>query len=136
MSKFHTYATEYKDGVALVQALKEIGYAAEVHAEAQHLYGFQGDQRKETAEIIVRRAVIGGASNDIGFKRGETGSFGALISEYDSCRHGDHWLKTLKQEYAIAKETATAKKLGYKNIQKVVTKTAEGRKIVLTCNTL
>lgn len=84
----------------------------------QQLQGYQGDMREQTAEIILPRAFVGGASNDIGFKLQEDGSWGALISDYDrnntaadsksihakGCRgYSEKWLKKLYQRYSYHK---------------------------------
>lgn len=39
----------------------------------QPLYGYQGDLRSDSAHVIVRRAHLGRASNDIGFLHQEDG---------------------------------------------------------------
>jgi hypothetical protein len=62
MSAFHTVRTLYKDPECLIAALAEMGYTeVEVHEVAQHLYGYHGDKRNETANIIVRRKFVGSA---------------------------------------------------------------------------
>jgi hypothetical protein len=76
--------------------------SVECHEEAQHLYGYQGDRRPETAEVIVRRKDIGPASNDIGFKRQSSGEYQAIISEYDRRRFSEAWLQELNRNYACS----------------------------------
>jgi Protein of unknown function (DUF1257) len=66
-----------------VEAIKEMGYHPQVSEKAQHLEGYHGDQRQQTAEIIIKRREVGGASNDVGFKRNADGTFTAIISDYD-----------------------------------------------------
>jgi len=84
-----------------VKALAELGFTqVEVYQTAQHLYGYQGDMRPQTAEVIIRRTFIGPASNDIGFKRQEDGTFDAIISDYDRARYSPQWLNRLIQRYA------------------------------------
>jgi hypothetical protein len=56
------------------------------------LYGYQGDQRAETAQVRIPRLVVnqylsGGASNDAGFNFTQTGCE-AVISDYDK---GSWW---------------------------------------------
>ena len=46
------------------------------------LYGYQGDRRKETANIVIRRKFVGSASNDLGFQKTDAG-YVAVISEFD-----------------------------------------------------
>jgi hypothetical protein len=85
----------------------------EVHEEPQHLYGFHGDRRAQTAHIIIRRKHIDSASNDIGFVRNEDGTYQAIISEFDqSIGFNNSWMGRLKQSYAQAKTVASLKKKG------------------------
>ncbi|NJN88158.1 MAG: hypothetical protein HC881_20020, partial [Leptolyngbyaceae cyanobacterium SL_7_1] len=56
MSHFTAIRTQLKDPIALQKALADLGFSQiEVHETAQPLYGYQGDRRSDTAEIIVRR---------------------------------------------------------------------------------
>jgi hypothetical protein len=108
MSHFTTLQTQITDTDALVKALADLGFdRVEVNATAQHLYGYQGDHRPETAEVVIRREHIGRMSNDIGFKRLADGSFEAIISEYDRKKYSRQWLDRLTQRYAY--HTALAK---------------------------
>ena len=66
----------------LLQALAECGYGTVEEGEALSLYGYRGDQRPETAQIVIRRKFIGAASNDLGFQKTDAG-YVAVISEYD-----------------------------------------------------
>ena len=101
MSHFTRMRTRIADAEALTKALAEMGFKeVEVHAEAQHLYGYMGDRRQQTAEVIVRRKHIGTASNDIGFKRGQDGVFEAIISDFDRRTYSQDWLNRLTQRYA------------------------------------
>jgi uncharacterized protein Smg (DUF494 family) len=101
MSHFTHIRTEIKHIDALVKALNEAGFkTVEVHETAQPLYGYQGDERSDTAEVIIRRKHVGRLSNDIGFKRQETGNFTAIISEYDRHKYSQQWLNQLTQRYA------------------------------------
>lgn len=72
----------FKDRECLLNALRECGYAEMEEGEALSLYGYQGDRRPETAQIVVRRKYIGSASNDLGFQKTEAG-YVPVISEYD-----------------------------------------------------
>jgi hypothetical protein len=114
MSHFTTIKTQIKDTGALVKALADVGFkTVEVHAEAQHLYGYQGDIRPQTAEVIVRRRYIGGLSNDMGFKQQVDGTFEAMISDYDQTRYSQAWLNRLTQRYAYHALIATAPTQGF-----------------------
>ena len=114
MSHFTRMRTRLRDAGMLAAALAEVGYRqAEVHDEPQVLYGYRGDARPERAEVIVRRAHIGAASNDIGFARGPDGSFEAIISEFDRRRHDGRWLARLTQAYGHAAALKYAREHGY-----------------------
>lgn len=83
MSKYMTFTSAaFKDRDCLLNALAECGYAETEEGEALSLYGYQGDRRPETAQIVVRRKFIGAASNDLGFQKTENGYI-PVISEYD-----------------------------------------------------
>ena len=101
MSHFTRIKTRITDKAALVQALADVGYKlVEAHDTPQQLYGYGGDRRAQTAEVIVRRRQIGWLSNDIGFSRGADGCFEAVISNYDRRKHSQVWLGRLTQRYA------------------------------------
>ena len=72
----------FKDRECLLNALRECGYGTVEEGEALSLYGYQGDRRSETAQIVVRRKFIGAASNDLGFQKTEAG-YVPIISEYE-----------------------------------------------------
>jgi hypothetical protein len=74
--------TAFKDRECLLNALAECSYETVEEGEALSLYGYQGDRRPETAQIVVRRKFIGAASNDLGFRKTDTG-YVPVISEYD-----------------------------------------------------
>ncbi len=83
MSKYMTFTgTAFKDRECLLKALAECGYGTVEEGESLSLYGYQGDRRPETAQIVVRRKFIGSASNDLGFQKTDAG-YVAVISEYD-----------------------------------------------------
>lgn len=102
MSHFTRIATKFVSAAALVQALADIGLTeVETHETAQRLYGYQGDLRRDDAEIIVRRRFLRPASNDLGFKRQPDGTFSAVVSEYDvHIGYNRAWLDRLRQRYA------------------------------------
>ena len=83
MSKYMTFTdTAFKDRECLLQALAECGYAEVEEGESLSLYGYQGDRRPETAQIVVGRKFIGSVSNDLGFQKTENG-YVPVISEFD-----------------------------------------------------
>ena len=114
MSHFTCIRTQVKNVDALIKALVDMGFKnVEVHETAQHLYGYQGDVRPETAEVIIRRNYISSASNDIGFKRQEDGQFQAIISDYDRQKYSQQWLNRLMQRYGYYALMATAQEQGF-----------------------
>ena len=89
-----------KDRRLLLAALADLGYADVEEGEALPLYGYQGDPRPETAEIVVRRCHLGSASNDLGFARTPDG-FVPIVSEYDQrALHGGQFLVKLRTAYS------------------------------------
>lgn len=114
MSHFTCIKTQLKDRDALVKALADVGLKnVEVHETAQHLHGYQGDVRSQTAEVIIRRQYIGQWSNDIGFKQQANGQFEAIISEYDRQNYSQEWLNNLTQRYGYHALMATAPAQGF-----------------------
>ena len=100
MSKYCTFTDMvFKDRRSLLTALADLGYTEVEEGEALPLFGYQGDQRTETAEIVVRRRYVGSASNDLGFARTPQG-FVPVISEYDQrVLHGGQFLVKLRTDY-------------------------------------
>ena len=83
MSKYLTFPEiVFKDRRLLLAALAEIGFADVEEGDQLPLCGYQGDRRPETAEIVVRRQLIGPGSNDLGFARTPNG-YVPIMSEYD-----------------------------------------------------
>lgn len=114
MSHFTCIKTQIKNQDTLIQALSDVGFNdVEVHKTPQHLYGYQGDLREQTAEVIIRRQYIGVASNDIGFKQQDDGQFEAIISEYDCQQYSQEWLNNLTQRYGYHTLLATAPEQGF-----------------------
>jgi hypothetical protein len=89
-----------KDRRLLLAALADLGYTEVEEGEALPLYGYQGDRRPETAEIVVRRRHLGSASNDVGFARTPAG-YVPIVSEYDRrTLHGGRFLVELRTAYS------------------------------------
>jgi len=89
----------------------------EVHQQATKLHGYHGDHTDLKANVVIRRAAIPGAYNDIGFERTEDGNFRVHISDTTGnfsprCRStsttdqlkiekmNEQWLDALTQRYA------------------------------------
>jgi hypothetical protein len=108
VSSYSTNKTIFKDAKILVAALIEMGFSQdeiECHSSPVHLYGYHGDMREDTAEIVLRRKFVNarlssGASNDIGFKRQSDGTYAGIISQYDSNFANSQWVGKLSAAYA------------------------------------
>lgn len=126
MSAYSTNQTQFKNSEFLICALIEMGFTREqieVNETPKQLFDFQGrkthytDVNGDKAEIVIRRSAVNrvlssGASNDLGFKRQADGTFGALISEYDSSFANKQWLGKLTAAYARTAIIDKAKKQG------------------------
>jgi hypothetical protein len=101
MSKYLTFPdVVFKDRRLLLAALADLGYADVETGEALPLYGYQGDRRSETAELVVRRQYVGAASNDLGFSRTEEG-YVPIVSEYDlRVVQGGQFVANLRTAYS------------------------------------
>jgi hypothetical protein len=101
MSKYQVFSDIiFKDRRLLLAALADLGYTEVEEGEALPLYGYQGDRRPETAEMIVSRQHLGSASNDLGFSRMPQG-YVPIVSEYDArFLHGGQFLTRLRTAYS------------------------------------
>jgi hypothetical protein len=134
MSEYRKNTTNCKDIECLIDALVEMGYKREnieTHDVPQQLFDYRGNKTRYTdssgdkANVIVRRQHVGGAANDLGFlKNKTTGTYDALISDYDSGKHNLKWLGGLKANYAIAGMVKSGKAQGLKFLGK---KKVEGK---------
>jgi hypothetical protein len=130
MSEYRKSTTNCKDIDCLIDALVEMGYSREVietHDVPQQLYDYHGrathytDSSGDKANVIVRRQHVGNAANDLGFKLNkETGTYDAIISQFDSGKHNAKWLAGLKTNYSEKNLIKTAKKQGFKYLGKKV----------------
>jgi hypothetical protein len=86
----------------------------EVHTDcAVHLYGYHGDKRRDTANIVIRRHFVRGSANDIGFAVEADGTVRAIISDFDRRQGNDEaWLNKLSQHYAYRVAEKQAAKVG------------------------
>lgn len=90
----------FKDRRLLLAALGDLGYPTVEQGHGLGLFGYQGDPRSETAEIVVRRQHVGAASNDLGFTCTEQG-YVPILSEYDQrTLHGGQFLVKLRSAYS------------------------------------
>lgn len=130
MSAYTEQTTQITDADILKKCLAEKGYTEdkiEHHSTAQPLVDFQGHQTKyvdkngDKAEIIIRRRHVGGAANDIGFKKQADGTYSAIISQFDKHKHNDAWMADLKKRYAEKKIKKTASQHGMTFVKKIET---------------
>lgn len=100
MSKYLTFTDiVFKNEALLLAALAELGYTTVERGDSLSLYGYQGDERSERAQLVVRRQHIGVASNDLGFARNNEG-YTPIISEYDQrTLHDGRFVTRLRTAY-------------------------------------
>lgn len=115
MPHFTQLRTRFTNAEFLLSALKDLGFdQVEAHADAQSLYGYRGDRRPEKAHLIIRRVHIGPASNDIGFHLAPSGTYEAIISEFDRSQGYSHtWLGQLSQRYAYRAARSELEQQGF-----------------------
>ena len=127
MSEYIKKTVEFSDEDLLVEALGETwgrGGApvpVERHAEPTGLYGYHGDLRPEKAHIIVRRASIGAAANDVGYLRTGAGQYVEVVSQNERGWARDKLL-AVKRLYGEKIALKAAKSRGWK---KLVSRTVE-----------
>jgi Protein of unknown function (DUF1257) len=132
VSAYGEYITTLCEEKFLIEGLRAMGYRGEVHPDAAPLIGYHGDERPERAHVIIRRAQLDSASNDIGFVRGMDGRFRAILSEYDrSIGFDNRWLGKVQQNYKEKQTLAVAKAKGYIFRGKEIVQTANGPQIRL-----
>ena len=132
VSAYGEFETMIREQRFLVEGLTEMGYRVETHPEGAALIGYHGDERPERAEVIIRRAQLDSASNDIGFVREKDGRFRAIVSEYDrSIGYDDKWLGKVHQHYKEKQTLAMAQAKGYIFRGKEVVQTPNGPQIRL-----
>jgi hypothetical protein len=118
MSAYAQVQTEFNDQECLLAALADNEVRSyknvEVHEKPVNLVGYHGDLRQQVAEIVIRRSEIGDASNDIGFSKNSDGKFTAIVSDYDSHRHGTKWMTAVKASYTEKRAVKEMEKQGLK----------------------
>jgi hypothetical protein len=121
MSHYVDITLEIKDEKALVLALERLGFKGhvEIYKEAQHLYGYQGDVREQTAHVILRRKYVGNCSNDIGFEKLADGRYHAHISEFDSKRYDKAWQGKLSTYYGVEKAKLECGQKNWKYVEDI-----------------
>lgn len=103
MSAYITHLTPMLEQDCLLAALADVGISrqkVEVHAQPVALVGYEGQQRQQSAHLVIRRQHIGSASNDLGFLFSPTG-YKAIISDDDERRFDAAWLSRLTDRYEV-----------------------------------
>ena len=132
MSAYGEFETAVREQRFLIESLTEMGYSVEAHADGAPLFGYHGDERPERAHVIIRRAQLSCASNDIGFARGADGRFRVILSEYDrGIGYDEKWVGKVHQHYKEKQTMAVARAKGYVFRGKEVVQTPNGPQIRL-----
>ena len=113
MSKFTRVNVKFTNIDALKVAIEALGYDYEYNAAGIALYGYQGDRRDVTADLVVRRDRFGRSSNDLGFRQNPDGTIDVIISEYDRDRLQGDFVNELKRAYAVTMVELHAKQNGF-----------------------
>ena len=114
MSKYLVFSDcIFPDRDLLLAALARLGFDRATVELGEHLplYGYRGDRRPETAEIVVRRQHLISGSNDLGFARTPQG-YVPIISAFDRqyLRRG-RFLQDLRVAYGEAVAERLAQRL-------------------------
>ncbi|HEX5481702.1 MAG TPA: DUF1257 domain-containing protein [Terriglobia bacterium] len=130
MSKYCQIETVLRDEEYLVEALREMGYKPEVHAEGAQLNSYYSEQEAKIAHVIIRRRELPGAFGDIGFVRQPDGQLSKIGDELDR-QYGARWLGRVEQLYKEKQTLATARAKGYILKKREVVETSTGQQVRL-----
>ena len=115
MSAYKKIECDIVDKESLLEALSLLGFTPDVLVEPKHLTGYRGDERKETANIIISKDQVNkftGASNDIGFLWNEKEKkYDFIVSDYDKATLMD---QRIIQAYVKVVLEKALKKNGFK----------------------
>ena len=132
MSKYSINQTVLREEKYLVEALKEMGYEVEVHAEGAPLNSYYEEQEAKSANVIIRRQHLRGAYGDIGFTRQPDGQFAMVKDELDEYRgYGTKWVGCVQQLYKEKQTLAMARAKGYTFKGREVIQTSQGQQVRL-----
>src|SRR5260370_24593590 len=81
MSKYGLLETQIADQKYLIASLGEMGYRVEVHPQGAALVGYEGHERQEKANIIIRRQQLHSASHNICFTPASPWRCAALLTD-------------------------------------------------------
>ena len=115
MSAYKKIECDIVDKESLLEALSLLGFTPDVLIEPKHLTGYRGDEREETANIIISKDQVNkftGASNDIGFLWNEKeNKYDFIVSDYDKAKLMD---QRIIQAYVKVVLEKALKKNGFK----------------------
>ena len=115
MSAYKKIECDIVDKESLLEALSLLGFTPDVLVEPKHLTGYRGDERKETANIIISKDQVNkftGASNDIGFLCNQKeNKYDFIVSDYDKAKLMD---QRIIQAYVKVVLEKALKKNGFK----------------------
>jgi hypothetical protein len=132
MSKYGETQTVLREENYLLDALKEMGYQAEIHPDGASLNSYYSEQEGKVANIIIRRAQLPGAFGDVGFARQPDGRFTLIEDELDDhSGYGRKWLGRVQQIYKEIQTLAVAQAKGYRLKSRQVIGTSEGKQVRL-----
>jgi len=98
ISEFHEVQVIFKDESILIQSLKDIGYAVEVHENGTSVGNSYSKGYKGNSHVVVRKNQFNGMG-DIGFEKTAKG-FIMHADDYDSGKHGKRFkLNNLNKKY-------------------------------------
>lgn len=128
MSHYTQVKTEIRHVTALVNALRAMGYDhVEVHESAQLLESNWGVNRREVAEVIIRRRYIGPGASDIGFQRQPSGEFVVIVDDIDRSRYcPESWMNRLTARYARDRVLASLEQQGVRMEDVIEREEADG----------
>ena len=130
MSKYLVFNdVVFADRGCLIAALAALGYGEDKIelGERLPLYGYRGDRRPETADVVIRRRNVGAGANDIGFAKQGRG-YVPIVSEYDQQTFMQgRFLTHLKVAYGEAAARRIAER-----VRGSVRRRVEGGKIIMT----
>ena len=115
MSAYKKIECDIVDKESLLEALSLLGFTPDVLVEPKQLTGYRGDERKETANIIISKDQVNkftGASNDIGFLWNQKeNKYDFIVSDYDKAKLMD---QRIIQAYVKVVLEKALKKNGFK----------------------
>lgn len=121
MSKYVEVETKFADPDCLEQALRNLGFKNVIRGSNIPLKAYNDEDRfldgkQVVADIVVPKADVGSASNDLGFQLQKDGSYKMLISDYDIRHKPKIAPENVKKYYAEAVIEKYTKTLGFQMV--------------------